>query len=258
MLLAIDVGNTSTVAGLHEASSWVAVWRRATRWDDTEDEIAAWFQSVFSLSRIEPRLRGVAVASVVPQLNDTYARFATKWLDLEARFLSGGEPLGIEVLYEPASAVGADRLANALGALDKFDPPLIVVDFGTATTLDAVSREGAYVGGAILPGVSVASEALFARTAKLPQIEFAAPERAVGRNTVESLQAGTMFGYAGAINELVRRFKAELGEEVRVIGTGGFGAKFVGLCDSIEVFEPNLTLDGIRIAFDRLESRART
>lgn len=163
--------------------------------------------------------------------------------------------MGIAVRYDPPSSVGADRLANALGALAKYSPPLIVVDFGTATTLDAVASDGAYVGGAILPGISIAGQALVSHTAKLPQFEYKEPERAIGRNTVESLQSGMMLGYAGAIDSLVARFKQELGGNPKVISTGGLGELFFGLSDAIEAHEPNLTLEGIVIAYDRIMHR---
>ncbi|MFQ3678559.1 MAG: type III pantothenate kinase, partial [Fimbriimonadaceae bacterium] len=148
------------------------------------------------------------------------------------------------------------RIANALAALAKWPPPIVVVDFGTATTFDAISASGAYVGGAILPGVQVSAEALFSRAAKLPNVEFEAPERAVGRTTVESLQSGIMLGYAGAIDALSARIGGELseaagGRRCRVVATGGLGKIFFGLCRSIEVYEPNLTLDGLVTAFRR-------
>ena len=176
-----------------------------------------------------------------------------KWLGVPVKFLRTGSQVGLEVTYEPPTVVGADRIANALGALALAKPPLVVVDFGTATTFDTIDRTGAYIGGAILPGILVSSQALAQKTAKLPQIEFVAPERAIGRTTVESLQSGVMLGYAAAIDGLARKISSELEGEVTVFSTGGLGKLFVGLCESIQRYEPNLTLDGLRIAYERLK-----
>jgi type III pantothenate kinase len=180
-----------------------------------------------------------------------------RWFGTELRFLSGGQSVGLAVKYDPPGSVGADRLANALGALETYAAPLIVVDFGTGTNFDVVDAEGAYVGGAIMPGVLVGSEALFRKAAKLPHVQGLAltvPPRAIGGNTVESLQSGIVLGYAAAIDGLVERMKAELSAECRVISTGGLGSMFQGVCKTIQHFEPNLTLDGLRVAAKRLEA----
>ncbi|MEQ1935494.1 MAG: type III pantothenate kinase, partial [Fimbriimonadaceae bacterium] len=170
---------------------------------------------------------------------------------LECVFLKHDPRLLLEVTYQPPTAVGADRLANALGALARFKPPIIVVDFGTATTFDAIDSNGTYIGGAILPGVMVSTEALVGHTAKLPQIEFRTPDRVIGRTTTESLQSGIVLGYAGAIDSLAKRMNADLGG-ARIIATGGLGSMFLGICETIESHEPNLTLEGLAIAWERL------
>lgn len=252
MLLAIDVGNTNSVYGLWDGSQWAGVWRRATAAEETEDQLAVWLKGLFDLAKIDFHVDTVVCGSVVPQLNRAISLLSSRWLDQEAKFLHSGEEVGLEICYEPPSAVGADRIANALAVLKMGPPPAIVVDFGTATTFDSIDSKGRYAGGAILPGVLISSQALGARAAKLPQIEFEAPERAVGRNTVESLQAGLMLGYAGAVDTLVRRIRDELGSPCRVISTGGLGRLFVSLCKEVEGFYPNLTLDGLRIASERL------
>jgi type III pantothenate kinase len=157
--------------------------------------------------------------------------------------------------YEPADAVGADRIANVMAALRTFRPPLIIVDFGTATTFDAVDSFGRYLGGAILPGVGVSSEALFARAARLPhvdQLSLTPPEAAIGRTTVGALRSGIVFGYAGAVDALVGRIGRELGGTPKVIATGGLGSMFLGVCESLSEYVPNLTLDGLRLAWDKL------
>lgn len=254
MVLAIDVGNTNSVYGLWDGQSWVGVWRRATVTGDTEDQLAVWLKGLFDLRGLPFKVDGAICGSVVPGINDAIKMLGDRWLGTPVRFLRMGSDVNLTVTYEPPTAVGADRIANALGALALAKPPLVVVDFGTATTFDTIDHKGAYVGGAILPGILISSQALAQKTAKLPQIEFIAPERAVGRTTVESLQSGVMLGYAAAIDGLAQRICSELEGEVTVFSTGGLGKLFVGLCGSIQRYEPNLTLDGLRIAYDRMHS----
>ncbi len=252
MLLAIDIGNTNSVYGVWDGLEWVGVWRRATAHEETEDQLAVWLKGLFDLSGLDFKIDTAICASVVPQMNEAIRTLCQRWLGVEAKFLTTGDRVGLEVCYEPPSAVGADRIANALAVLALGPPPAIVVDFGTATTFDTIDSKGRYIGGAILPGVLISSQALSSRTAKLPQIAFEAPERAVGRNTVESLQSGVMLGYAGAIDALAGKIKAELGGQARVISTGGLGKLFVSLCSEVESYHPNLTLDGLVIANGRL------
>lgn len=254
MLLAIDIGNTHSVYGVWDGSRWLASWRRSTSADDTEDQLAVWLKGMFDLAGIPFAATGVICASVVPVLTSPVQMLAREWLKVEPMFVKLGEDVGLKVDYQPSSAVGADRIANALGALERYEAPIIVVDFGTATTFDCIDANGTYVGGAILPGVQVSAQALVGRTAKLPAIEFTTPSRAIGKTTIESLQSGIMLGYAGAIDTLTKRIKSELGGEAHVIATGGLGGQFFPMCETIEIYEPNLTLDGLRIAFDRLSA----
>ena len=254
MLLAIDVGNTQAVFGLWDGSAWASIWRRATSPGETEDELAVWLRGLFDLAELPFTVDSVVCASVVPQMNFALTHMSSKWFGCDAVFLTTGASLGLTVDYDPPHAVGADRLANALAALRRFEPPIIVVDFGTATTFDAISREGHYAGGAILPGIEIAAQALIGRTAKLPQFELAFPERAVGRTTVESLQAGLMLGYAGAIDSLAARMDQELGGGATIVSTGGLGGIFAGACQSIREYIPNLTLDGLVLAHGRLKA----
>jgi type III pantothenate kinase len=196
---------------------------------------------------------GMVVASVVPAMNAIWSHLARDWFGIEALFLEEGERYGIAVRYDPPRAVGADRLANAIAAVRLATPPIVVVDFGTATTFDAIGPGPSYLGGAILPGIQVSADALSRNTAKLPQIELTAPGHAIGTNTTEAMQSGLMLGYAGAIESLIARFRAELGGGV-VIGTGGLADKFRALCPSIERFEPNLTIDGLRLAWEAIRA----
>ncbi|HWD37531.1 MAG TPA: type III pantothenate kinase [Fimbriimonas sp.] len=255
MLLAIDVGNTHSVFGLWDGLEWIAVWRHTTDPDMTEDELAAWLRPLFEINGLEWKLEDAVCASVAPAVNETLDRLCERWFGLKLKFVRGGQSIGLEVDYHPVASVGADRLANALGALQKYEPPLIVVDFGTGTNFDVVDAESRYVGGAIMPGVLVGSEALFRKAAKLPHVDrlsLVAPQSAIGKSTVESLQSGIVLGYAAAIDGLVRRIRTELGGDCRVIATGGLGAMFHGLCETIEAFEATMTLDGLRVAAARL------
>lgn len=248
MLWAIDVGNTHTVFGLHDGIAWREPWRLATEQIQTEDSLAAMLDPLCRLGGIPFKASGVVVASVVPKVNDSLQRLAKKWLDCEVQFLNHGDQVGLKVDYNPIHAVGADRIANAVAALELFKPPIIVVDFGTATTFDTIDKDGTYVGGAILPGVLTSLDGLVQRTAKLPQIALKKPEQAIGKTTVQSLESGVMFGYAGAIDALAKRIRAELGGNVKVIATGGLGDEFSTLCEEIQGYEANLTLDGLRIS----------
>ncbi len=254
MLLAIDAGNTHSVYGVWDGQSWIAVWRKSTSAQDTEDEIAAWLFSLLDSAKIGRHFDGIVCASVVPPLNHALRLLGRVWFSVEPIFLTADHRLNLMVVYDPPTAVGADRIANALGALERFEPPIVVVDFGTATTFDVIDSEGSYVGGAILPGVEVSTQSLVARTAKLPQIDFRAPERAIGRNTTESLQSGIVLGYAGAIDALATQIDQELGGGATIIATGGLGALFVGVSKSIQSYEPTLTLDGLRICYERLKN----
>lgn len=252
MLWAIDVGNTHTVVGLYDGE-WRHLWRLDTHHYSTEDELAQVLKGLCELSSVGFVADGVVVASVVPRLDRVLDMFASKWLGVVPVFLRTGDQVGLTVDYNPPNAVGADRLANALGALAKVKPPLIVVDFGTATTFDTVDKEGTYVGGAILPGPEVAVASLASRTAKLPSISLETPGSAIGKSVVGSLQSGMVLGYADAVDGLVRRIRKELGGSAKVLATGGLGALYAEVCVEIEQYDAHLTLDGLRIAWERIK-----
>lgn len=257
MLLAIDVGNTHTVFGLWDGESWAAVWRHATDPQTTEDQLAGWLRSLYALSGFEWQVDEAICASVVPPVNESLERMCDRWLGVRLRYLRDGASVGLIVDYQPPNSVGADRLANAIGALELFEPPLVVVDFGTGTNFDAVDAHRRYVGGAIMPGVLVGSEALFKRAAKLPFVDtlnLEPPSHAIGKTTVQSLQSGIVLGYAAAIDGLVRKICEELGAPCSVVATGGLGSMFLGLCETIQAFEPTLTLDGLRVANRKLRA----
>jgi len=247
MQLVIDVGNTHTVFGIYQVE-WTSVWRMPTDPLATEDRIASFFLALCRERRIQPVFEDVFCASVVPALDEPLAFFAERWLEKEARFLTAASVPDLVINYEPKTAVGADRLANAIAVRANHRTPAIVVDFGTATTFDAIGKAGEYEGGSIMPGPLVSMEALFARAAKLPTVELAAPETAIGRDTRGALQSGLVIGYAGAIDTIAHRMKAELSEDALVLATGGLASLFAPLCDEIDEVDSMLTLDGIRFA----------
>ncbi len=247
MLLAIDVGNSHTVFGIHDGKEWLATWRHQTDVETTEDELAAWLIQLMSVAGISGPVTQIACASVVPGINQILGLLGQKYFDCEVLFLTGNSNHGVKVDYNPPNAVGADRIANAIAALAQYPAPIIVVDFGTATTFDVIDKDGVYVGGAILAGPITSMQSLVSRTAKLPSIDLVAPETAIGKHTTHSIQSGVMFGYAGAIDALVGRISNELEGTPKVIATGGLGKVFNGLCESIESYDEMLTLDGIRM-----------
>lgn len=251
MLWAIDVGNTQTVVGIYDGDRWRATWRVQTDRERTEDELIATLRTLCDHAGVAFVADGLVVCSVVPSTDIVWERFAARGLSVAARFLRTGDQVGVVVDYNPPQAVGADRIANALAALERFKTACIVVDFGTATTFDTVDHRGHYVGGAIHPGPMVALESLAGRTAKLPLFALETPPHAIGTDTVSSLQSGFMFGYAGAIDAVTKRIKAELQGPVKVVSTGGLGNLFLSLCEEVEEHDPLLTLEGLRLAWDR-------
>ena len=252
MLWAIDVGNTQTVVGIHNGSQWIGDWRIQTDRARTEDEWRSLLWTLCQKQQIPWHADGFMISSVVPPVDEVISRWAKQDFGLTAHFLRNGQQVQMNVDYDPPHAVGADRIANALGALEIVKPPFIVVDFGTATTLDVVDKTGTYVGGVILPGVMVSLEGLVGRTAKLPAIRLEGTKRALGKNTVESLQSGVVRGYSGAIDTLVRQVSDELDGEVSVLSTGGLGKLFVNHCETIQEHKGMLTLDGLRVAYSRI------
>jgi type III pantothenate kinase len=250
VLLGIDVGNTHTVLGVYESGRWRA-WRVHTNAARTEDEHYILLRSLLQAEGLHEAISGVAICSVVPALEEPLRQLARRWLGCEPLFVSSSIDLGIQIEYQPPTAVGADRLANAVAAVHHFGAPVIVVDFGTATTLDAVSRERVYVGGAILPGVELMLESLAGRTARLPRIAIEGACQPLGKSTPESLRSGVILGSVGAIEYLIRLFKQELGDEAQVIATGGLATRFAPHCPSIQRVEPMLTLEGLRILWER-------
>ena len=250
MLCAINVNNTNTLFGLHHEGRWVANWRIATDRAKQPDEYAMVLRSLFDYAHLNwSEVSGVAIASVVPPLTPVFADMSRRYLGRDPLIVSSASKSGVRILIDYPAEIGADRLLNALGAKTFYGGPCIVVDFGTATTFDAISQDGDYVGGAIAPGLGIAAEALFSRTAKLPRIELNAPPAAIGKNTVHAMQSGLVLGYLGLIETLVRRIRAELGGKVKVIATGGMAHLLAGMTDVIETVDPMITLEGLRLIY---------
>lgn len=253
MLLAVDIGNTNIVVGIFQGDRLLRSWRFETDRARMADEWWALLTTLAASDGIDLRaIEGAIVASGVPQLASTFQELITQRIGREPIQVSAALDLGIRVRTDNPMEVGADRLANAVAAHHRGPGAWVVVDFGTATTLDVVSPEGDYLGGAIAPGVLVALEALTARAARLHAVDLVVPERAIGRNTRQAIQSGTMLGYLGLIEGLLTRVTAELGETPNVIATGGLASLFISHSPVIPAYDPNLTLTGLRLIYQRL------
>jgi type III pantothenate kinase len=251
MLLAVDIGNTNITLGIYDGERLAATWRIATVHDRMADEYGiALLQLMAHRGIAASDITGVAIASVVPTLTGTYRSVCLDYLSCEPLVIDAGVKTGVRIRYDNPRDVGADRVVDCAAVQAKYGGPACVVDFGTATTFDAISREGDYLGGAIAPGIGIASEALFARASKLYRVEIAPPARAVGANTIHAMQSGIFFGYVGLVEGLVTRFRRELGEDMKVIATGGLAEVVAKETEVIQHVDPWLTLDGLRIVWE--------
>lgn len=252
MLLVIDVGNSNTVLGIYQGNDLKNDWRVGTDKYRTVDEYAMLINDLFRLSGLSfSDLDDVIVSCVVPPMLNTLERLCKKYFQLDAYVVGPGIKTGMPIQYDNPKEVGADRIVNAVAAYEKCKCSLIVVDFGTATTFDVISSDGAYQGGAIAPGVGISAEALFTRASKLPRVEFLRPPQIIAKNTVNSMQAGIFFGYVGLVEGIVGRMQKELSGEARVIATGGLAEPIAEATDMIDQVEPFLTLEGLRILYQR-------
>jgi type III pantothenate kinase len=250
MFLAIDIGNTNITLGVYEGERLRATWRLATVHDRMPDEYGILLTQLLDHEGISPEgISGVAIASVVPTLTGTFREVSLHYLHQEPLVVDAGVKTGVRIRYENPRDVGADRVVDCAAVQAKYGGPACVVDFGTATTFDAISREGDYLGGAIAPGIGIAAEALFSHASKLYRVEIAPPARAIGTNTVAAMQAGIFFGYVGLVEGLVARFRRELGDDMKVIATGGLAEVVARETAVIQYVDPWLTLDGLRLIY---------
>ncbi len=255
-LLALDIGNTNVVAGIYEGDHLVTSWRLATERTRMPDEWWAIMSTLAASDTVDlHHLDGAILSSVVPRLTPVFTEMLSSRLAREPVIVSSRLDFGIKVRIDNPAEVGADRLANTVAAFSRHGGPTVVVDFGTGTNFDVVSVDGDYIGGAIAPGLTLALEALTSRAARLSAVELAVPERAIGRSTIDSVQSGTVLGYIGLIEGLLTRIAVELNSEPFVIATGGLGGVIAPHTSAIDTYEPDLTLEGLRIIFERVDGR---
>jgi type III pantothenate kinase len=251
MLLAIDIGNTNVTVGLYEGEKLVSSWRLRTIHEKMPDEYGVLLDQLFRHQGYRPeQVTGVAMASVVPPLTPIFVQACEDYVGQSPLVVDAGVRTGVRIRYDNPREVGADRVVDAAAVRSLYGAPACVVDFGTATTFDAISAEGDYLGGAIAPGITIAAQALFERTAKLPRVELTRPPSVIGRNTPHSMQAGLLYGYVGLVEGMVARFREELGPTMKVIATGGLATLIAAETDVVDVVDPWLTLAGLRLIWD--------
>jgi type III pantothenate kinase len=254
MLLCVDIGNTNIVVGVYRGDELLTHWRLSTDYDKMPDEYGLMILGLLEHSGLRVQeIEGVIVASVVPPVTNLFAEMVDHYLHLKPLIVGTGVKTGVAIRYESPRDVGADRVVNAAAAYRLYGGPACVVDFGTATTFDALSASGEYLGGAIAPGIYIGADALFKRTAKLPPVDLQRPGRAIGTNTMDALRSGILFGYVGLTEGMIARFRAELGPEMRVIATGGLAEVIAAETDQIQHIDPWLTLKGLRMIWEMNE-----
>jgi type III pantothenate kinase len=258
MLLAIDIGNTHTVFGVFDKKRLIADWRVSSAVNRTEDEVGTQVRAFLKDADIKSQtVRGVAISSVVPNLTEIFVLMARKYFHAEPIVVSAELNLGFKIHYEDPSTVGADRLCNAVAGYSKYGGPLIIIDFGTATTYDIVSKQGDYLGGIIAPGIETSAADLHRRAAKLPKVELKFPKEVVGKDTVSSMQSGILYGAVDSMERMIERIKRDIGKKTKVIVTGGYSKIILDHSNSIDFYEPALVLNGLQLICERVTRRER-
>jgi len=249
----MDIGNTNIVLGLADKNKVLKNWRIRTEKEITADELAIFVNNLFQASGVSLRtVKDMIISCVVPPLLSTIEEFAHKYFHLKPLVVGPGIKTGMPIRYDNPKEVGADRIVNAVAAYEKYKTAMIIVDFGTATTFDYVSGDGAYMGGAIAPGVLISCEALFQKASKLPRVEiFARPKSVIAKDTISSMNVGIIYGYAGLVDGIVKRMKKESGEHITVVATGGLAPIICEVSETIDHVEEFLTLEGLMIIFNR-------
>ncbi len=251
MLLAIDIGNTNVVLGIFDGKRLAANWRVGTKTQITPDEYAMILKDLFNFEGLEfKQINGVIISTVVPPLLPIMTEMSKKYFRIEPMVVTHEIKTGIKIRYDNPKEIGADRIVNAAAAYKLYGGPVIIVDFGTATTFCAVTRNGEYLGGAITPGVKISAEALFQRASKLPRVELTKPRSVIGTDTISAMQAGIIYGYAGLVDGIVERMKKELSPDAKVVATGGLAELVSSETSSIQEIKPHLTLEGLRLIYD--------
>lgn len=251
MLAAIDIGNTNVVLGVFNKEELLENWRVGTNPQITPDEYAMTFKDLFNFAGIEfKQITGVIISTVVPPLLPVMVQMSRKYFRIEPMVVTHEIKTGITIKYDNPKEVGADRIVNAAAAYKMYGGPIIIVDFGTATTFCGVTKEGEYLGGAITPGVKISAEALFQRASKLPRVELTKPPKVIGTDTISAMQAGIIYGYAGLVDGIVERMKKELAPEAKVVATGGLAELVSPETKTIQEIRPHLTLEGLRLLYE--------
>lgn len=255
MLVVIDIGNTQTVIGIYEGNDLKNNWRLSTDKDKTVDEYGLLFKQLFEVGNIERKdISDVIISSVVPNLMDIIPQMCEKYFEIKPIIIGPGVKTGMNILYDNPKEVGADRIVNAVAAYEKYGGPTLVIDLGTAISIDVINKSGDYMGGVIAPGISISADALFLRASKLPKVEIIKPKSAIGKTTISGIQSGFYYGFAGMIDRLIEKISEEMGlgpEDINIVATGGFSKLIVKESKYIESVDPLLTLEGLRIIYER-------